>query len=181
MTPEGDRSSSSLLGAALIQEPWSVPCLSCTASSYALWSFGFLCTWKTFLLVYRKQNSCVLSDNASSPASGLRAVISFCKWSSQFALRLFLSCFADCLLLLGVGNNPSISNWSTLNVAFPFNFLPHQGGVSRYPSLTAEVLSLCRVPLIFGPGAEEWLSFTTVHVLTAQKATNTYCLCWSRF
>lgn len=101
VNPERDRSSSSSLGAALIQEPWSVLCLSCTASSCALCLFAFLCTRKTLLPICRRQNSCVLSDNVSSTAFGLRAVVFFWKWSSQFALSPFLSCFVDSLLLLG--------------------------------------------------------------------------------
>lgn len=57
--------------------------------------------------------------------------------------------------------------------------VPYQDLVSKslksvkYPSLTAEMLSLCKIFAC----AEEWLSFTRVHVLTAQKATNTNCLC----
>lgn len=118
----------------------------------ALCSFAFLCTRKSSLLICRKQKFlCALCQ-----------CLQHSLWaeSSHFPLEVELTvCTVPLSLLLcrlspAIGyrsHNPSISNWSTLSVAFPLRFLPYQDLMSKSlksvksPSLTAEVLSLCKM------------------------------------
>ena len=196
---ERDSSSWSHLGSSVI--PWESEARRFTGppmtqpqsvqvqpalSSYALYSFGFLCTGKRYLLICRKQSSCVPPSMSPAWAAISRCLLEGTECTVCTVALSLLLCSVSLYCWVYWSNNPSIWNWSRLNVAFPFNYLTKIWWANILHWLERcwifaryTLIAGCALAFYTEPGSS-WTSLpcSACAGCTKKKATSTYCLWW---